>query len=80
MRVGSYSCFKFDTSSLICVPKASASIRMVEVTVLSEASSFLNRRVTSFFNSDDAALNKYACYRNVKTLISMTAKYLGRVG
>jgi len=53
-----YSCFRFDTSSLICVPKASASLRMVEVTVWSEANSFLDRRVTSFLNSDDAALNK----------------------
>ena len=53
-----HSCFKFDTSSLICVPKASNSLRMVEVTVWSEASSFLKRRVTSFLSSDEAALNR----------------------
>ena len=53
-----YSCFRFDTSSLICVPNASASLWMVEVTVWSEENSFLDRRVISFFNSEDAALNK----------------------
>ena len=57
-----YSCFNVPRSSFIRPSSASTSRRSAAVADLIEAEEFRVRIVTSVRISDNAALNKYACY------------------
>ena len=57
-----YSCFKVAMSSFMRASNVSTSRRSAEVAVRIAADSFLVSIVVSVRSSDNAALNKYACY------------------